>query len=99
MSGPIRVFGPGKNLTDGHILREEGGYWDALDHLCYSHDSMVVRPNQRLCDWGIHSHPSGNRYRRGADQNHSGAQAILIFSPCRRRDRIPEGPSPSSKSF
>lgn len=52
---------------------------DALDHLCYTLDSMAAGFDQRLCDRGVHPYPAGDRDRCGLDQNYSGTQTPLAF--------------------
>ncbi len=67
-----------KLIAGGRAKTKQKGEDNALDHCCHSFDFVVVRIHQRLCPRGIHSSFTGDCHRCSADQNHSGAKAVVI---------------------
>jgi len=50
---------------------------DVVDHLCNSLNSVAAGIRQWLHDWRIHSYPSGDRHRRGTDQDYPGTKTFV----------------------
>ena len=57
----------------------KGEKTDVVDHLCNSLNSVAVGIHQRLHDWGIHSHPSSDRYRCRFDPNYTGTKTVVVI--------------------
>jgi len=69
-----------KVLVNKHRLPTEaiGGIEDALDHMCYSFDSVGRRVVDRVHDGWRHSCPGDHRHHRGGDPDYSRSTRVTI---------------------